>query len=453
MSALPSPTGPSIFQPAVYARHAWQRWTEFWFAPQPVLMLDVIRIGVGLTLLGLYASLGTQLLDFYADGGWVDAAALAELNRGLWAHSLLTHLATGWPQQAFIIGAVLSMLAFTIGWQTRWVKWLVLAAHLSLLHRNPLIAYGVDNITASLLWLLCLAPIGRSLSLDRWREVRRAKLVDLSNAVPTAISARAGLCLRLIQVQMVVFFFLAGATKLQGASWWHGHAVWFALTNYEYANIPLGWLASQFWIVNLLTYATIVLELAYPFLVWGPRRGWLLAEAIALHVGIAVMLGLYAFSFVMVFAHLAFVRASWLAQWREAWQRRFGGMEMIYDGHCGFCKRSMAAFLAFDGLSQIAVRDFRRNPSPVVSNAELEQALYLVTADGRRFAGFEAYRHAVLRVPALWWMLPLFYLPWLSRAVGSRVYHWVATHRNVISDCGTDAASACSIPLDNRAES
>ena len=76
-------------------------------------------------------------------------------------------------------------------------------------------------------------------------------------------------------------------------------------------------------------------------------------------------------------------------------------MEMIYDGRCGFCVRSMAWFLAFDGLRQISVRDFRTNPSPVVSDAQMEKALYLVLPDGRALPGFEAYRYVVLRVPGL----------------------------------------------------
>lgn len=442
MSALPAPPRLSAALLRAQLRSAWNEWQAFWFTPQPVVMLDVIRIGTGLTLLFIYASLGRDMADFYGDGGWLDAAGVEALRLGPWNHSLLLHLPAGWPQHAFLVIAVLAMAAFTLGWHTRIVKWLVLAAHLSLLHRNPAIAYGVDNIVASLLWVLCIAPIGQSLSLDRVRTLRRAKLQQLDAHPPIPRSARAAMCLRLIQIQMVVFFFIAGAAKLKGDSWWHGLAVWYALTNYEYANLPLEWLVSQFWLVNLLTYVTVILELAYPFLVWGRRRGWLLAEAIALHIGIAVMLGLYAFSFVMVFAHLAFVRESWLARWGAAWRERFGGMEMIYDGHCGFCRRSMAAFLAFDGLGQIRARDFRREPSPVVSDAQMEKALHLVTPEGRAIEGFDAYRHAVLRVPGLWWMLPLFYLPWVSRAVGRPVYRWIASHRMVISD---DCGAACSI--------
>ena len=128
--------------------------------------------------------------------------------------------------------------------------------------------------------------------------MRRSTLRDLDARAAPERSARASPCLRLIQIQMALFFFFAGATKLQGQRWWHGYALWIALTSYEYSNIPLGWLAHQFWIVNMLTYSAIVLELGYRVLIWGQRmRPCLLSAAILLHAGIAAMMGLYAFSF------------------------------------------------------------------------------------------------------------------------------------------------------------
>ena len=426
---------------------AWARWQRFWFEPASALSLDLARIAVGLALLGVYAGLGTELFALYADGGWVDRAAALELRPT--GGSLLLVLPAGWPQHAFLLGFVVALVAFTLGLGTRWAKWLVWLGHLSLLHRNPAVAYGLDNIAASVLLLLALAPIGQHLSLDRWRAARRARLQRLDDVPAVVPSARARWVLRLLQLQMALFFLVAGAAKLQGESWWHGLAVWYAVNNHEYANLPVQWLAEQFWLVNLLTYGTVVLELAYPFLVWGRARGAMLAGAIALHVGIAVFLGLYAFSLVMVGAHLAFVRERWWAALGAAWRARFGTLEMIYDGHCGFCKRSMAGLLAFDGLRQIAVRDFRSHPSPQVPAAALETALYLITRDGRALPGFEAYRHAVLRVPGLWWLVPAFYLPGLSRAIGTRVYDWIASHRHVISDCGLPGALACSVRVDS----
>src|ERR1043166_2332676 len=66
-----------------------------------------------------------------------------------------------------------------------------------------------------------------------------------------------------------------------------------------------------------------------------------------------VLMGLFYFSFVMVMGHMSFVRPEWVARLGHAWKRKIGDMEMIYDGKCGFCVRSMARFLAFDGVGQI----------------------------------------------------------------------------------------------------
>jgi predicted DCC family thiol-disulfide oxidoreductase YuxK len=140
-------------------------------------------------------------------------------------------------------------------------------------------------------------------------------------------------------------------------------------------------------------------------------------------------MNLYCFSFVMIMGHMSFLRPEWLSRLGEAWKRRMGGIEMIYDGTCGFCKRSMASFLAFDGLRQISIRDFRTNPSPVVSDEKMLKHLYTVLPDGKAFPGFEAYRYVVPRVPGLWWLVPLFYIPFFSRYFGHPIYNWIAANR------------------------
>lgn len=96
----------------------------------------------------------------------------------------------------------------------------------------------------------------------------------------------------------------------------------------------------------------------------------------------------------------------------------------------------MASFLAFDGLGQISVRNYRVAPSPVVSEEKLDKALYLVLCDGTALPGFEAYRYVVLRVPGLWWMVPLFYIPIVSRLIGTPLYDWIAANRARLSRVG-----------------
>ena len=74
--------------------------------------------------------------------------------------------------------------AFTAGWRTAWVKWIVLIGHVSFVYRNPYLIYGVDKILAALLLILCLAPVGRAISLDRVRAVRRIKRARLDAVLP-----------------------------------------------------------------------------------------------------------------------------------------------------------------------------------------------------------------------------------------------------------------------------
>lgn len=276
-------------------------WRDFWFAADaPPLALDVVRIGAGLGLLLIHGFLGPDLHALYGAAGWVPADAVAAEfgHRAVW--SPLSHLGdTGLTVFHALLMA--GALALTLGWRTRWVKWWVLFGHLAFVHRNPLITYGVDSTLSALLWILCLAPIGRALSLDARRTGR-----------PAAPSPWGNACLRLIQLQMAVMFFFAGAGKVRGDAWWHGHAVWTALTNHEYGRIPLGWLADHFWLINLMTYGSVLLELAYPFLVWGRARAPIVAGAVALHLGIAVTMGLWAFALVMACGHLAFLRAPWI---------------------------------------------------------------------------------------------------------------------------------------------
>jgi predicted DCC family thiol-disulfide oxidoreductase YuxK len=413
---------------------AQQAWSRFWFEEQPTTPLELVRIGIGAALLLNYLRASPYLLEFWGDSGLLPRALALEGNDP-WMQSVFFYFTAPWQWVAFDALFLFCCAAFMVGWRTSCVKWIVLIGEVSFAYRNPYLIYGVDKILSALLLILCVAPVGHALSLDRVRAVRRAKLGNLNATLPPYTSRWTGACTRLMQIQMAVLFFYSGATKLQGTDWWNGDAIWMVFSSDEYYNgLLLDLFARHYWLVNVATYSTILIELAYPFLIWQrSTRPYLLAAAIMLHVEFAVFMGLFYFSFVMSMGHLSFVRVEWLRRLGEAWKRSMGDMEMIYDGKCGFCVRSMAWFLSFDGLRQIRVRDFRTNPSPVVSDAQVEKALYLVLPGGRALPGFEAYRYVVLRVPGLWWQIPFFYVPVFSRVIGHPIYNWIAGNRSWLS--------------------
>jgi predicted DCC family thiol-disulfide oxidoreductase YuxK len=410
-------------------------WSWFWFQNSSTVPLEVTRIGIGAALLFHYGMATPFLLDLWGDAGWMPPAAAQAYLNGSWMQSVFFYFTAPWQWIAFHALFLFCCAAFMLGWRTSFVKWILPIGQISYDYRNLTLVYGADSIIACLLFILCLAPIGRAMSLDRVRAVRAAKRESLAARPPPSASPWAGACTRLMQIQMAVLFFYSGIEKVRWDEWWGGDAIWLAITTYEFYNpILLDLLARQYWLVNVATYATILIEVSFPFLIWQQRtRPYLLAGAIFLHLMFGMLLGLVYFSFVMIMGHMSFVRPEWLSRLGAWWKREMGDMEMIYDGRCGFCVRSMARFLAFDGLGQIKIRDFRANPSPVVGDAQLEKALYAVVPDGRALPGFEAYRYVVLRVPGLWWMVPFFYVPMVSRLFGRPIYNWVAANRSRLS--------------------
>jgi len=417
--------------------HAAQGWNRFWFQDKNTLPLEVVRMGVGFLLFFNYGMFSANdILVLYGTSGLFNQDLFQTITNYNW-FSFLIFFDQPWQLLTFHYFFVFLCFCLFAGWQTRWVKWLVLIGHLGYFNWNEYLYYGVDTVAIALLLLLCIAPIGSALSLDRVRQVRKHKRehgLDSRLSLPT--SQRGFACQRLMQLQMAVIYFSAGIEKLQGHMWWSGTAPWVALNNNETAFFPMGFLAEHFWIVNLMAFGTIFIEISYTFLIWGHRtRPYWLVAALFLHVSIAVTMGMYYFASLMMFGHLAFMRRDWYEKAGAWWRRKMGQMEMIYDGECGFCKRAMASFLAYDGLGQITVRDYRTNPSPIVSSDKVDKALYLVTEDERTLPGFDAYRYAVLRVPGLWWQVPFFYIPVLSKLFGRPIYNWIAANRGTISQC------------------
>ncbi len=297
----------------IAVRRIVDAWLRFWFDVEDVRPLELVRIGTALALFVGYASMLGHVAELFSDEGWLpmrDAAFLRDRS----SLSLLYEI--GDPGRVRLVYGVclVSSLLLAIGWRTAWVKWIVLACHVSFMNRAPNITYGVDHITSILMWLLCLAPIGRALALDErrrdgWRPSWWRALDH----------ARASACLRLAQIQMAIVFFFAGAAKLRGDDWWDGDAIWYALCDQEFSGLPLQPFAENMWVVNVLTYLSVVIELGYAFVVWDRKtRPIALVGAVCLHLGIAVMLSMVLFALGMIAGHLAFTPSAWLDRLRIA---------------------------------------------------------------------------------------------------------------------------------------
>lgn len=111
---------------------------------------------------------------------------------------------------------------------------------------------------------------------------------------------------------------------------------------------------------------------------------------------------------------------------------------VLYDGECRFCVRAVERLRALDWLGRLAYASARdaevlARHTRVDPGKALER-LHLVTPDGRVREGFFAFRWLAGRLPALWPVWPLLWLPGIP-AVGQRIYDLVARNRFGLGRC------------------
>src|SRR5439155_26318436 len=116
---------------------------------------------------------------------------------------------------------------------------------------------------------LSIGPSGAAFSLDRllarYRLAQQTRPDDLPvvRGQASSPSVSANIAVRLIQMHMCLIYFFAGTSKLLGAAWWDGTAIWMALANHEYQSADLTWLAHVPLLVNLLTHLATIWELSF----------------------------------------------------------------------------------------------------------------------------------------------------------------------------------------------
>ena len=108
-------------------------------------------------------------------------------------------------------------------------------------------------------------------------------------------------------------------------------------------------------------------------------------------------------------------------------------LDVIYDGHCGFCIRSLKVARALDARRAFRFHDANARQQvltsfPELAGADFENAMFAVAPDRRVTRGFFAFRRMLWESPVMWLLIPLFYLPG-SGIIGPRVYAWVARNR------------------------
>ncbi|GED85885.1 HTTM domain-containing protein [Streptomyces sp. 6-11-2] len=342
----------------------------------------VIRIGFSLTWLLFLLREFPHRHELYGPDGpwsWNLAQQLTSDNGAFTA--LLWFRGDLWFETCYAL-AVLASLLLALGWRTRTTSVLFMVGVLSLQNRSVFVGDGGDNVLHLMSLYLVFTRCGQVWSLDARRAARvraahargervpdRAgpalwSVLGLFLAVITAAgriqgevfvpvllwtvwlglalwwaagrrarSAQPRMLLNVvadivhngallvIMAEACLIYATAGWYKVQGSRWQDGTAVYYPLHLDYFSPWPAlaGLLAASGTMVMLVTYGTVMAQVAFPFTLFNRRvKNVLLAVMMAEHAVIAVVLGLPFFSLAMIAADSVFLPTPFL--------RRLGGL-------------------------------------------------------------------------------------------------------------------------------
>ena len=337
-----------------------------------------------------------------------------------------------------------------VGWCTRLVIplgalcacmfWGILRDYTFFWHQNLVPIY----VMAVLAW----TPCGDGWSVDRLWKVFRGR------AVPDADrrSAVYGWSRYACWVVIALPYVAAGLSKLRygGLLWWDATNMKSMLYQETLRMREFDWTLSLHLsaapdiFFNLLGLFAVFGELFFGLVLFFPVARWIFPVIMGMtHIGI---LGLQRILFLdLILLQVVFFDFRRIRQAiGEKLAASQGRIQVLYDGLCPLCRRTVRLLARVDLFTRLDFVDFRRlnltdynrsyglNLNP----QDLEEQMH-VMARGRAYRGFYAYRAIALALPVLWPLAPWFYLPGIS-SLGASLYDNIARNRLKLVRCDSD---------------
>ena len=404
-------------------------WNEFWFQPISSIPLGMFRLVFGLLVLAYGLLLLPERFIWFSNRGVLSLADSIAYN-GVNAWSIHLDLlafrgADHWLT-AFFAVFLLAGLFLTLGLWTRTSAVIVYLCINTLHNRNGAIHNSGDTVMIVFSAYLVLSSAGAACSLDRlWRIFKGRENDEPPHTAPWAQ--------RLMQLQVAIIYLGASLSKVGGEKWVNGTAAYYPLHLPESARFPTPG-SDLLWVINLVTWGTITMELALATLIWVPRlRLYVILGGVLLHLGIEYSLNIPLFSFMMIASYMTFLTAADYTKFL-AWAKRplrLTPFRVIYDGECDFCKSALLAVHFLDVFRQLTFvnsHDTAAREAAGVNFEFAEQAAIAVDPQSRQFAGYDAFRVIAWQLPATTLIAPLLYVPPIPQ-IGRRVYAWVKDNR------------------------
>ena len=327
----------------------FRRVSKIWTAD--LRSLALFRMGLGLLVIAdvLLRAQPEFFTAFHTDAGVLSRSFL--ISKVGDASRLTPHLMTGTATgmiALFLIEAFCGCMLL-LGWRTRLMTVACWVLTLGLQNRNPLVLQGGDVFFRLLLLVGIFLPIGARFSIDRLR-LPETKENDYNLAVHNNSIISAATLFLLVQVILVYVF--SGLIKWHYPAWKQGLGVYYAFSSSSYATSFGLWLSQQNWLMRILNWCTLGLEIVCPLLLlfqpvrFGKIRAWTVAGFIVFHLSITMTLYVGLFSWICIVAWVSFLPPWFWEQLSKIFPRpSWKGFVLQYSAYSDCCRR-YAIFVA-----------------------------------------------------------------------------------------------------------
>ncbi|MEU3374356.1 HTTM domain-containing protein [Streptomyces sp. NPDC006660] len=332
----------------------------------------VVRIGFSATwLFFLLRELPNRHELYGPDGPWSMALGNRLVSGNHAFTALLWSNSTAWFEIVYAL-AIVSSALLMLGWRTRTMSVVFMIGVLSLQNRSVFVGDGGDNVIHLMAIYLVFTRCGQVWSLDArraargpgrdrvgpalwavcglallagawrtsgsgvfgggewwlwgvfwgmwalqglWWAARRFGDADSRALLDVLANLMHNAAMVVIMAEVCLVYATAGWYKIQGSRWQDGTALYYPLKLDYFAPWPelSSLLGTCGVIVMLLTYGTVMVQVAFPFTLFNRRvKNVLLVAMMLEHAGIAVLLGLPFFSLAMIAADAVFLPTPFL---------------------------------------------------------------------------------------------------------------------------------------------
>ncbi|MGW1591012.1 HTTM domain-containing protein [Streptomyces sp. NPDC002386] len=293
--------------------------------PVSLYAAAVLRIGYGFLYFAFLLREFPHRDEIWGPGSpWTPAQARQLFDETGWASILTLSDSRGYFEACYATALVISAL-FMLGWRTRAVSVLFAVVVASFHARAIYMTDGGDNLILLMALYLVFTACGRRWSLDARRSRLRASAPQAARLAPdrapggfrrhardarlTVVAVLHNCGMLVIAAQVCFLYGAAGLYKVQGASWGNGTALHYVLNLELFRPWPaLSLMADKHdLLLTLAGYLTVLLQVGFPFVLFGRLKYPVLTMLLGMHLGIALLLGLPLFSGAMIAADAVFL--------------------------------------------------------------------------------------------------------------------------------------------------